>query len=402
MSHNMMQAARDYSSRGWSIIPIRPGTKKPAVDSWKPYQTHHADEDEYGIWYGNGQANGIAVVLGAVSGNLVCRDFDKMRAYKDWKADHPELAATLPTVKTGRGRHVYFRADVDLIRQASKSGGGSIVFDDGELRADAHYCVLPPSKHPNGGQYEWLHPVGDDVPFVDLLEAGFLDSGGCPIEDRETLDAERAETTERAESPERTENCLPGTALSTTTMGHAIERAIQRSQPLTFGKRHQQVFKFARELKGIPGLTDAKPKDLKPYVRRWFEIAKDFITTPFEETWFDFAEGWNNVKFPAGKGPVDMAFAKIQESAFPPAAENYEQENLRCLVALCRELQRAVGANQPFFLACRTGADLLGVDHTTVSRWLRGLQADEIIKLAEAGCREKRLANRYRYIAEDL
>ena len=32
-----LEDALDYDRRGWCIIPIRPGTKKPACRSWKGY-----------------------------------------------------------------------------------------------------------------------------------------------------------------------------------------------------------------------------------------------------------------------------------------------------------------------------------------------------------------------------
>ena len=41
------------------------------------------------------------------------------------------------------------------------------------------------------------------------------------------------------------------------------------------------------------------------------------------------------------------------------------------LVGICRELQRRAG-DAPFFLGCRTAAELLGVEHNTAARWLPG------------------------------
>lgn len=159
---------------------------------------------------------------------------------------------------------------------------------------------------------------------------------------------------------------------------------------------------FARELKAIPAPADAPVKDLRSNVEQWHDRARAFIRSPFEECWFDFTEGWEKIKFPAGKGPIDMAFAKVLESDLPAAAEQYEQRELRLLVGLCWELQCRTGVGQPFFLACRTASGLLGVDHSTASRWLRGLKRDEIIRLAEPGSRRDRKAHRYRYVAGDL
>jgi hypothetical protein len=57
---------------------------------------------------------------------------------------------------------------------------------------------------------------------------------------------------------------------------------------------------------------------LKPYVREWHRGALPNIRTkPFEETWFDFAEAWEKVKFPAGAGAMDMIFANAMQAEFP-------------------------------------------------------------------------------------
>ena len=55
----------------------------------------------------DGSEHGIGVVFGAVSGGLASRDFDTLDSYQSWAAEHRELAETLPTVETRRGRHVY-------------------------------------------------------------------------------------------------------------------------------------------------------------------------------------------------------------------------------------------------------------------------------------------------------
>ena len=111
MSKSVLDAALQYAASGLSIIAIKPRTKNQPIGKWKPYQSCPADESQLRKWFGNGYANNIAVILGAVSGNFGCRDFDRMESYDRWAADHPELAQSLPTAATSRGRHVYFRTD---------------------------------------------------------------------------------------------------------------------------------------------------------------------------------------------------------------------------------------------------------------------------------------------------
>ncbi|MCX5689637.1 MAG: bifunctional DNA primase/polymerase [Planctomycetota bacterium] len=51
-----------------------------------------------------------------------------------------DVTRWVPTVKTGRGFHVYFRWP----------GQRTVKFEDGELRGEAAYCVAPPSLHESG------------------------------------------------------------------------------------------------------------------------------------------------------------------------------------------------------------------------------------------------------------
>jgi hypothetical protein len=142
--------------------------------TWKRFQTTRPSESELRAWFARDRY-ALAVVLGSVSGGLVCRDFDAMEAFDAWAAEYPKFAKELPTVETGRpGRHVYCRADVDQVRQVSRSGGGIIDLGDGELRGSGGYCLLPPSRHPSGHNYRWLVPLRAPIPFLDLNSCGFL------------------------------------------------------------------------------------------------------------------------------------------------------------------------------------------------------------------------------------
>ena len=384
----MLDEALNYHRRGWSIFPMKAQTKKPARE-WTPYQTNIAADSIVREWFGNGSKFGIAVVLGAVSGGLASRDFDTMGGYEKWAVEHPELARTLPTVETVRGRHVYAIAapgSLPAVREAlGKDGGtGAMPFADGELRADVGcYSVLPPSKHPSGSVYRWIIPPGDEIPTVDLLSSGWV-----PL-NREYRGGQRVQRT------------LGGDSLYTLLSGHekAIEEAISRTLPTGTSQRHRLLFDLARELKAMPALADAPLADLKPIVKEWHRLAVAQIgTKPFEESWFDFCESWGKVKFPRGTEPMSVIVMKAMEAKLPKVAENYEQGSLRLLVAVCRELQRASG-EEPFFLSTRIAGKVLGVSHVTASFWLRGLQHDGILQLVSKGSQSGRKASRYQYLA---
>jgi hypothetical protein len=67
-----------------SVIPI--GTeKRPAIATWKPFQERLATSTELQTWFANGQ-NGLAIVAGAVSGNIEVLDFDDPTTMEPWDA----------------------------------------------------------------------------------------------------------------------------------------------------------------------------------------------------------------------------------------------------------------------------------------------------------------------------
>ena len=145
--HEILGAALSYSSRGWSIIPVR---GKAAACLWKPFQNQAADESVLRKMFRKAGVTGLGVVLGSALGGLAVRDFDQVSAYERWAEAHPHEAARLPTSQTARGFHVYAVMDDEQY----------VTFPDGELRANSgHYVLLPPSLHPSGLTYTWRIPL---------------------------------------------------------------------------------------------------------------------------------------------------------------------------------------------------------------------------------------------------
>jgi hypothetical protein len=69
------------------------------------------------------------------------------------------------------------------------------------------------------------------------------------------------------------------------------------------------------------------------------------------------------------------------------------------LVAVCYQLQRTAG-DEPFYLACRSAAEVAGTDYQTVNRWINMLLADGVLKLVEKGTQGSGKASRFRYVGE--
>jgi hypothetical protein len=359
----LLQYALSYAARGWSIIPVI--GKKPA-GLWKPFQTRPADPSTLRRLFARDGITGLAVVLGQVSGGLACRDFDQADGYHRWAQRHPADAALLPTVRTGRGYHVYGRLDQDEFANLG----------DGELRADSgHYVVLPPSAHPEGGQYSWVVPLPDDDP-LPLLPVSLRQSQQTGEEDRPPQQPSNPLHVSHGHNA-----CVPPAALG----------AIQATLPDGPGQRNRRLFDLARRLKGIVGL-DTSPGVLNVIVSRWHARALPVITTkPFGETWSDFQAAWLRARTPHGAGLRDAL-----EAARRAPERLDDNEELGILAALCRHLSAAAGG-QPFYLSCRSVEELFGIGRMTAWRWLNTLRFYELIEPVQVGTLKQRRATTWRW-----
>lgn len=406
----LYEAAEAYAARGWCIIPLR-ANKKPALKSWKMYQKQRPSEEQLRGWFvvGRGvlgEVVGMGVVCGKVSGGLVVRDFDTMAGYEQFAAARPDLARTLPTVETSRGRHVYF---LNRVRRIVKMG-------DGELRGAGYVC-LPPTPHPTGKVYQWAVPLPDGqlMTISDVGNAMLVDDGGtlavvatnkqCQRRQAESIgDALKGvvaalglevmlQRVQREQSvTERTEAIASVHSVLSVTQNpqpqevpNAIDQAIRGTLPTAPGQRHRQVFKLARALKAIPGVAALPLPQLRPFVKAWHIRALPLINTKgFDETWCDFVNAWPNVKYPLGESAMDTIVERLKTSTPPPETAEYETPGLKLLVALCAELQRQ-SQTDPFYLDARTTARLLDVETMTAWRWLKMLKADALLVELETG-----------------
>ena len=71
-----------------------------------------------------------------------------------------------------------------------------------------------------------------------------------------------------------------------------------------------------------------------------------------------------------------------------PEVTGFNDERVRLLAAICREMQRLVGLN-PFFLPTRKLGRLLGASWSSVARWLVALETLGVIHLAPGEVRRR-------------
>lgn len=143
-----------YYNKGFSIIPVKKKSKKPNISTWERYQNIRPTKEEIQTWFDRGLFGNIGIICGAVSGNLVALDLDDKNIVSDLDLN---LDATMKqgywVVKTGgKGRYQIWSKHKENPGNTQKAIDVNM-----EYRADGGYVVAPPSIHPSGAEYHYLH-----------------------------------------------------------------------------------------------------------------------------------------------------------------------------------------------------------------------------------------------------
>jgi hypothetical protein len=162
--------ALELHARGFALLPLRSRDKRPHANvlskiygtaEWSPLRQRRATEAEVREWAKIDPLLNIGVLTGSVSGGLAVVDID---GPMPTGLRHPPT----PTVRTGRGLHLYVRGHV-----ASRK------LPFGDLQAEGRYVAAPPSVHASGTPYEWLiRPDESELAALDDVEGLELDPAG--------------------------------------------------------------------------------------------------------------------------------------------------------------------------------------------------------------------------------
>ena len=139
----VLEQARDYVARGFSVIPVERGGKKPVVE-WMEFQSRRATEEELVAWFS--RPLNIGIVTGKLSG-LTVIDCDSDEATQ--RAAELGLPTTAQ-VKTGKGWHFYYAFEPDVANATAIHGMKGI-----DIRGEGGFVVAPPSVHESGAAYRW-------------------------------------------------------------------------------------------------------------------------------------------------------------------------------------------------------------------------------------------------------
>jgi len=161
---NVLKKAYSYiTDNGYSVIPIKPGEKTPAIDSWLPYKDNIPDPFEAAEWWKDTN-NNIAIVTGLVS-DLTVVDID--RSKPDGKETPLDAFPETFTVRTpSGGYHLYYKYSPKIGQSANKYPQ----FPHTDIRNDGGYVVAPPSKSKKG-EYKVINDM-EVRPFPSHLFKG--------------------------------------------------------------------------------------------------------------------------------------------------------------------------------------------------------------------------------------
>lgn len=405
----ILEAALSYAARGWPVVPLwkpkpsgcccRKGSKcdRPG----KHPRTHHgyqgATTDVARISTWKWSTANVGIVPGREAGLLVI-DVDPRNGGRESIRELEKQLGRLPTgpvVKSGGGGwHLYFRHPDGAVRKSSGVAGI-------DLKADGGFVVAPPSIHQSGGAYRWEpSPAEFALPELPAAWLTWICEAPCYIDHKRPL--RTSQDIERTPSG----GVADGDRFS---VDEYVERCMASTIPKNPGERHANVFRLARLLRGHPEMATWPLARLRPILDRWYSLAvasvgQSGIRASPDDNWFDFAEGWERVKYPGEEGLTAILLERARQDELPEVALLYQSAEVRLLVALCRQLQREVG-NAPFYLATSIVAKVLNLTgknpRMRAWRWLQGLVRDGVLEQIDSGDPDKRIAAHYRYLPVD-
>jgi len=172
--HKTYNVAAALTRAGVSVIPIREGTKIPALKCWKPYQQQIADIDTCWQWFkGN---DSIGIIAGAISGNMEVLDFDGAEYYRNFeticghgndKIQRMVQSCCLIQTPSG-GYHLIYRS-MEPIAGNKKLARTTDNIVKIETRGEGGYVLTYPS---NG--YKIIRGRPDDLPLFTSRQVQLL------------------------------------------------------------------------------------------------------------------------------------------------------------------------------------------------------------------------------------
>lgn len=134
----------------WSIFPIVPGGKSPAISNGFKGATN--DIKQIFEWWQSNPNYGIGLPTGKEN-NVIAIDIDPRNggsvSFERLTDEYENLPHTIECLTGGGGSHLYYKYD-ERINKSKLDGYPGI-----DIQSNGKYIVLPPSIHPNGEKYSF-------------------------------------------------------------------------------------------------------------------------------------------------------------------------------------------------------------------------------------------------------
>lgn len=224
MTNEILTTALRFATQGIVVVPVASdGSKRPGLSSWKEFQDRQPTQDELLAWFNNDQVQGLGVITGPISGNLLMIEFEgraveqklHLRAAEAIKAaGFEELWQSVVDGYTeatpSGGIHFLVKVDGPAIdgntKLASKPGedGGCLI----ETRAAGGFSICAPSggtAHPSGKSWTMIAGSIETIPTITTDEMNELFTILATFDEMPKAEITKQELTKREFNP-----ALPG------------------------------------------------------------------------------------------------------------------------------------------------------------------------------------------------
>ena len=169
MSNPLLEAAQEYLALGLSVIALTGKTPNGAVHPHGLYDAFRRNDEP--VWgdplfdmlydaFCHSNTTGVGILTNFP---YVVIDIDGEEGAVQWMemiGGDPDLGSPRWVSKTGRGLHLWFAVTAPT---GTKKLGPKL-----DLKGEGGYVVAPPSRHPDGGTYEWLLPPDTTYPPLEI------------------------------------------------------------------------------------------------------------------------------------------------------------------------------------------------------------------------------------------
>lgn len=193
MTNEILTTALRFATQDIVVVPVAgDGSKRPGLSSWKEFQERKPTQEELLAWFNNEQVQGLGVITGPISGNLLMIEFEgraidqklHLRAKEAMESAGLEylwnqLTNGYSEMTPSGGIHFLVKVDGPAIdgntKLASKAGedGGCLI----ETRGAGGFSICAPSggtAHPTGKTWAMIAGAIETIPTISTDEMNEL------------------------------------------------------------------------------------------------------------------------------------------------------------------------------------------------------------------------------------